>query len=376
MPIIFIHGVNTRIDEAYHQDRLDRTRQIETLLRPKLPKPFADMAVVEPFWGDDGAHAGSSVLVPKASGGNAEPLGSGAEANEGTAPDLVDVIDTLLLAWMEPVAGHDLPDAQTFESVTNALWGLREDPMLLAHVAGAPDREAIVTAVDEALRKRLAEAEAGARASTSAEAYGGGILKRAGENLKRVFNHPYVKRPVSTTAGSLTRRAAHGRFAMFLGDVLVYLKTRGDISKPGPIVQKVLAELPTDDESVLAITHSMGGNIFYDVVTHFAPGLKVAAWLSVGGQVGFFEYQRLFLASQQGRFSGQKVKKPIVGPWLNVFDPVDPFAFLAKPVFEGVEDFEFTTGSSILSAHGDYFIRENFYVRAGERLGTLLAGEP
>lgn len=372
MPIIFIHGVNTRIDEAYQQSRLERTQHIERLLRPKLPKPFSEMAVKDPFWGDDGAHTGSGMLVPKASGGNAEALGTGVEAEEGANPDLNDVIDTLLLVWMEPEKGQGAPDPQTFEAVTNALWDLRDDHSLREQVAGVTDRAVVVEAVDTALRERLAEAEPAPGSPNTAEAYGGGILKRAGGALKGLFNHPIVKRPISTMAGSVARRTAHRRVAMFLGDVLVYLKTRGDVSKAGPIVQRVLEALPNGDEPILAITHSMGGNIFYDVVTHFSPALKVAAWMSVGGQVGFFEYQRLFLASQQGRFTGQKVKKPIAGPWLNVYDPVDPLAFLAKPVFEGVEDFEFVTGSSMLNAHSDYFIRREFYTRAGDRLGKLL----
>src|SRR5262245_33194422 len=103
MPLIFIHGVNTRIDESYHEARLDRTRLIEAFLRPKLPKPFESMKVVDVYWGDDGAPAGSSFLVPSATGGAAATLGAG----QHRAEDLGETVDALLEAW----ASNQLDDA-------------------------------------------------------------------------------------------------------------------------------------------------------------------------------------------------------------------------------------------------------------------------
>lgn len=371
MPIVFIHGVNTRIDESYHPRRLDRAKYIETLLRPQLPKPFSEMKVEDPFWGDDGATTGSSVLLPRTSGG-AEAMGAGGAALVAPLP-LEEIVDTLLLCWGDQSDGEAAVEPEMFEAVVRTLWALRLDGDLSARVAAARSRDEAISIVEEVLIERM-PASAPPRATGAAEAYGWGVKAAIGGALKRLFTSPYVKRPVSMAVAS-NRAGLHSRFALFFGDVFVYLKERGTQGQPGPIIEKVLAALKPDGEPVLAITHSMGGNIFYDVVTHFAPTVKVAGWMSVGGQVGFLEYQRLFLGSAKGRFTGQKVEKPIAGPWLNVFDPIDPFAFLAEPVFNGVKDFEFVTGSNILNAHGDYFIREDFYERAGKRLAELLTSK-
>jgi hypothetical protein len=374
VPIVFIHGVNTRIDEAYHHQRRKRGDFIDKFLKPVLPKPYSTMEVLNPYWGDDGAQTGSSVLVPSQTGGSAEAFGSRGAAGPEDRESCEEMIDSLLGA----LGGLDETvtdaNADSFELVAKGLWDLRHDEELKRQVDDTRTREAALNIISEALHERFASPGGGERAQ-GVESYGirAGVA-RVGSALGGLFNHPYVKRPISTGLGS-RRAGLHKRFALFIADVFVYLKERGNSNDPGSIVAKVLDAFKKD-EPTLVVTHSMGGNIFYDVISHFAPKTNVTAWMSVGGQVGFFEYHRLFLKSGKERFTGQKVAKPIAGPWLNVYDPIDPFAFLAGPVFDGVEDYEFVTGSNIKNAHSDYFIKEEFYNRAGVRLGALLGEKP
>jgi hypothetical protein len=128
-------------------------------------------------------------------------------------------------------------------------------------------------------------------------------------------------------------------------------------------------------EPLIVVTHSMGGNIVYDILTHFAPELEVDAWISVGSQVGQFEEMKLFRASDPGIVKPSKVRglKPHVKYWLNVYDPVDLFGFLAAPVFRDLdEDFLFRTGAGDLQSHGAYFKRPRFYREVFSRLERVL----
>jgi hypothetical protein len=266
--------------------------------------------------------------------------------------------------------------------VSRILWDIRSDSTLQAELTAYGNRAEALDRIEATVRERLAKTESQQRsqagASGKAEALGSqGLVARAAAYLDDLFNHPYVKRPLSTSLAS-GRARIHARYSLFFSDVFVYLKGRGNKTQgPGPIVRHVLTALAGTSEPIVVITHSMGGNIFYDVATHFEPQRDIAAWMSVGGQVALFEYNRLFLESAPGRFTGQKVPKPSkVEHWLNVYDPVDPLAFLAEPMFHEVQDFEFDTGSSIHRAHSDYFLRESFYERAGSRLAELIRGNP
>ena len=68
-----------------------------------------------------------------------------------------------------------------------------------------------------------------------------------------------------------------------MGDVMTYLVHRGTPKDPGEIVSIVLKKLReaknnTPDhgrDPLIVIAHSMGGNIVYDILTSYAPDLKI-----------------------------------------------------------------------------------------------------
>jgi hypothetical protein len=160
------------------------------------------------------------------------------------------------------------------------------------------------------------------------------------------------------------RENMHAQISRFLGDVFVYLDKRGDKANPGPIVQSVLDALNSApaNEPLIVITHSMGGNIVYDILTYFAPSLKVDIWVSVAAQVGQFEELKLFRKSDPALKGPSKVAKPKVGYWTNLYDPADILSFRVDPIFKGVDvDEPFLTGANLLKAHTEYFGRASFY---------------
>lgn len=174
------------------------------------------------------------------------------------------------------------------------------------------------------------------------------------------------------------RDGLHYSLTQFMGDVFIYLLQRGDAGTPGPIVERVrhaISDVQSrhPNEPLVILTHSMGGNILYDLLTTYDPSLKVDLWVSAGGQVGQFEEMKIFRASaitgppappapdKVAALSGR------VRTWLNVYDPADILSFLVEPVFTDedtdvrIRDLKFKSGVSALNAHGAYFTRPSFY---------------
>ncbi|HET8681523.1 MAG TPA: hypothetical protein VFM54_06575 [Micromonosporaceae bacterium] len=169
----------------------------------------------------------------------------------------------------------------------------------------------------------------------------------------------------------------------FIGDVFVYLAGRGDAGSPGPIPAIVLAGLRearrarlTDDEPMVVVTHSMGGQIMYDLVTAVLPGqpdgmeLRVDFWCATASQVGLFEELRLFLRSDPNR-TGAAAPFPSrdqLGYWWNVWDYNDFISYSVRGIVDGADDEAYSSGLSVLGAHSGYLRRPSFYRRLAEKL--------
>ena len=131
------------------------------------------------------------------------------------------------------------------------------------------------------------------------------------------------------------------------------------------------------DEKLIVVAHSMGGNIVYDILSHFDPSIKIDALITVGSQVALFKELRLYAEDKSPKVDAGVARKPdCVGTWLNVFDPLDVLGFAASGVFKGVHDFAFSTQASALDAHSTYFLRPTFHERLRERLVEVGIGVP
>ena len=189
---------------------------------------------------------------------------------------------------------------------------------------------------------------------------------------------------------SALRRPLEDFVPVFLGDVLTYVARRGTADAPGPIPQRVLAGLETAafaartrDEPLVVVTHSMGGQVLYDVLTHFLPRMpqhrhiRVDFWCATASQVGFFEELGLFLESNPNHSEETGVRTPLpppahLGGWWNVWDHADLLSFRADGIFEGVDDAAFFTGGTLASEHNRYLASVTFHQMLAERIrGSL-----
>jgi hypothetical protein len=231
--------------------------------------------------------------------------------------------------------------------------------------------------LDELLRM-IRERAQPALAGQGAGGIWGSLRERLGETVSRVTGAPGLA--VSTVLGEI-RRPVNDLATLFVGDVFAYLSRRGDAAKPGPIPTLVIdalraAKAAAPEEPLVVLTHSMGGQIVYDLVSYFlprcAPELRVDFWCATASQVGLFEEVKLFLASDPAysASAGNKAPfpKPHLGGWWNVWDHSDFISYTAAPIFEGVDDESYNSGVSIATAHSEYLARPSFYRRFAEKL--------
>lgn len=431
MPLIFIHGVNTRRGPAYDADRHTRARLMRTfLLEPLFEERHSGMTIHEPYWGDlgvsfawglrsvpesrfyesaDGARDDGERELPLSDEllamaglaidrGGAESAASDSRSSGGllrlARTDLAHAIDVLLSPIIADEYPLELPaDATADEEERARRRGEREallliaadaaaqDPVLPKSLALAQSDEQAKDLIAEVIRDRFTQLLAESTAApdlTAPDSVDGGfegsatppwisaLDSRAREMLNRSGTR--LGRAVGMTLLQARRRRVHTYAAHFLGDVFTYLSQRGTRERPGPIVECVRDAIATaraeaSGEPTIVVTHSMGGNIFYDILTHFAPEISVDVWISAGGQVAQLEEMKLFMASDSNVRHPQRITGVAdrVGTWLNVYDPADVFSFTAEPVFEDAVDIRFSTGADLSAAHGTYFRRPSFY---------------
>jgi hypothetical protein len=199
-------------------------------------------------------------------------------------------------------------------------------------------------------------------------------------------------RGVRTTVTAI-RRPLEVFLPTFLGDVMTYLTTRGTSEAPGPIPLRVLetldvAQFAADsrEEPLVVLTHSMGGQILYDLLTHFIPRMpehreiRVDFWCATASQIGLFEELKLFLASDPafGSDTGTQAPRPPaehLGGWWNVWDHADLLSFRAEGIFEGVDDGPFFAAGTLATDHNRYLDSAPLYRTFAERVRNSLAGD-
>lgn len=183
------------------------------------------------------------------------------------------------------------------------------------------------------------------------------------------------------------RAAMNGFVMMFMGDVLTYLTGRGTARSPGAIPACFIERLrkcqqnkiARNNEPIVVFSHSMGGQIVYDVVTHFLPkshecaDLKIDFWCAAASQIGFFEELKLFLEdnSKYGLATGKRVPYPDprhLGYWWNVWDHNDFLSYSVKNIIEGVDDEPYNAGLSAVEAHGGYLVMPSFFRKFARKI--------
>ncbi|MEV6695067.1 hypothetical protein AB0M35_26690 [Micromonospora sp. NPDC051196] len=370
MALVFVHGIGNRDGRAYGKKVELRDALFQRFLLARAVPELSGSEIRNPLWGELGTAVGwSPATLPTGRNGErlggadpvvadlvavADPSGSGMPLVEAARTDLRDAVD-LLYSFLN-LRGRDAAEIEELADQAVALADWCEGADL--DVATVDDDRELV----ELLVWRTAPVMVPA---PGMETLGPGRQVRVAARAALIAAVDEYRR---STVGSPTRHMAAalrrlmGRPAsLLIGDVLVYLASRGTPERPGQIVSLVTRDLEeaSRDGPLVVVAHSMGGNIVYDVLSHFRPDLEVDTLVTVGTQVGFFEELRLFPAARAGRPAN-------VRRWINVVDRGDPLSYTAAPVLDGVTDYEYSTDA--LWAHGAYFRQPTFHARLAARV--------
>jgi hypothetical protein len=388
MPIVFVHGVNNRDGEAYRENQKARDGFLKEYVAPALGLKANKLSVTSPYWGEFGAAFAWRMAVLPNPSDKFESFGADdeAEARGRVAGILAESHETgniLELAKNDLAAAVDLLYASAMAGVKSedeARELARSYELAITYATANPHPDWLATAGPE----NFADSLNSASKASDVESFGvfGSILDSLKEGMSRLLNAA----PDATTAvaGRLLRKKLNATVTRFAGDAFVYLNGRGTVDAPGPIVRSVLDALrkaqakPTEEDKLVVIAHSFGGEIVYDILTYFDPTLTIDCLITVGSQVGLFEEMKLYKVSDpkipRVDASNHIVPEDRVGcpkglkRWLNIFDTNDILSYRLEPVVEGVSDFHYDTGYSSLGAHGGYFMRPSFYRRLAARL--------
>lgn len=381
VPFVFVHGVNTRHGEDYQSETQLRDTLLNTVIAPALGID-ATQTVSAPYWGNRGVKFTRNLSVIPTEGEevlgtfNDVPLSAVEAAKAGVDPANPSAlsaaqreiaIDVLFDIAAANAKGGEI-EAIASAFATAAATGV--DPQWFAAAGNMLD---VASNLYEAITERQQGEQLGAA----------DIWNKLKEAAQRVPTA--VQSAASLAVLKVAREPLTRTVASFLGDAFVYLKERGNGSAPGPIASIVLESLRnanamarTKGEPLVVVCHSFGGEIVYDILTHYARKgeLEIDWWITVGSQVALFEEMSLYLESP-GRDGAPVPPEAISMPacvkrWLNVFDTNDVLSFAVKPVFtasvQQIEDFRYNTGQTALGAHSGYWRWPSFYRRLTQRM--------
>ncbi|MGW4210680.1 hypothetical protein ACWEIJ_22000 [Lentzea sp. NPDC004789] len=183
-------------------------------------------------------------------------------------------------------------------------------------------------------------------------------------SVTRLFN------PAALVVGA-GRRLMSTNTALLIADVLQYPSLRGTRDEPGEVISLVAEAIEQAEAPRVVIAHSMGGNIVYDMLSHYRPDLCVDALVTVGSQVGLFEELSLFQESRPDDEPSAISLPRGIRNWINVVDPADPLSFRVAPIFAAAEDYSYPSRAAW--AHTAYLKQPNFHHRVGARIAEALA---
>lgn len=402
MPIVFVHGVNTRREDPDYDATVARTRQyLRDILAKRIGIAPDKLSTYFPYWGDHAVKFRWNQASLPGEATDVETL-----SVSGTGTETLDYELWLGEARFQNGFGEvnfgQVSLQKGFEEAVDLLWdtaasvvsseaeheeiiGLYNASLAYAKSHPSPkwatqtpslSNQEFVNALLDAIRSEPPVAQAPVLVSLSL----GDWWQSFTETVKRLGSAPSAAATdILVTAG---RRSVHEKAARFLGDIFVYLTERGTVDAPGEIIRDILSSIDdavkkkqAGDDKLVVIGHSLGGVILYDILTHFRPDLTFDIFATIGSQVALFEEMTLYRASDPSKPVNPPTdlldKPDRVVKWLNVFDTNDVFSFKVEKVFKGASDFKFDTGYGLLQSHSGYFARPSFYKRLGARLGPV-----
>jgi len=355
MPLVFVHGVNTRKGDTDAERRIFEDRG--KLLREQFGVAFADrvsaadgLKAFTPYWGDLGVKFARNLASLPQSGVQELAVGQPALAElvASTAAKLdADIIQLpelrtgplvavakarslsaaldLLFAGSAnvqqpaPLAQamtNALPDVARFAAAAEQYAAANPQPAWLANTRDdAAFVDELYKAVTAYAGASAATLPAGIAPKIQSLGVGSNVLTwlKQGAMAVKTAATTVVSTLKGAAAGAATdatraaflelsgyvRPAASALAGRFIGDAFTYLEGRT------AIIDRVLATVREadqarrkGDEELYLVGHSFGGIILYDILTAFEPKLSCELYVTVGSQVALFaEMGRLAAAA-------------------------------------------------------------------------------
>lgn len=319
-PVLVIHGVSNR--------RPERLRAHVAKLQERVGAQFQLMEV---FWGDLGAgQIGFEDTVPEIAGADGEeavtstPQPLAGLPSEGLSAGAVSTDEergSIIAAAARPTELETVaPMLQT--SILHHLQGT-------VHLRDVTSPE-VLQAVGELIgASAAAEAEAGDLE---------GIFSSVVERVMRAADR-LVGAAVAEALGRFNeavRKELVPAAARFIGDALAYQHHRSAIQ--GRIWETIDKHAPgrgTQDAPVHVVAHSLGGVITFHAATAGDSGrqLWIDGFVTFGSQSSLFHTIDPRASGLPAYSPGNPVPVRSIRRWTNLWEPLDPFAFLAGKVF-------------------------------------------
>ncbi len=273
MPIIYIHGVNTRSRAGF----LEMEPYLQRLVAPAISDAPEHVLIEDAFWGDaaatfawDGAsrpqtrllgQGGNRMDVPPIEGALTASAFAEAFRRLPSAPSSTPATGGLIAGGSaaRPRGGNvrlrDLKPSELSDLLAVMIGQAVADPATRAQLSLVADAvahdtstpAALATAgsavqeLDQLLRLIRQRAEADTELlGMGVPTWLAGVRDRLGEALSRALDLPAYT--LSVVAAEL-RKPLNELISMFLGDVFVYLNERGNANAPGEIPQRLLTQL-------------------------------------------------------------------------------------------------------------------------------------
>lgn len=390
MPLVFVHGVSNRMGAGYRAGVANRNALFRQFLLSPYAEATGDEIVVDsPYWGDLGGRlAWDGASIPL---GDFEALGAedsdylalqAATAATSSVADADQIVLEVVREGSLLQAVDLLWAAAAMLSDDNADVLSTQAPQAVAYARAHPSPSWLDKVDDDdALLVRLQREVAAASTEGTPgqpqdewESLGVGELwNQLRTGLGRLRSA--VTGTIGRAASDRIRPAVLPGLAMFLGDVFQYLHQH---ESDEPAIATVVGDSirsasagRSDEDPLVVVAHSMGGNITYDLLTSTLSDVEVDLYVTVGTQIGLFEELKLFRSSDPsipGDDPSRRVPRPDnVGRWINVFDFSDVLGYRVSSIIEGAEDLEYRTGG-LLHAHNLYFVQPSFHERLARRV--------
>lgn len=159
------------------------------------------------------------------------------------------------------------------------------------------------------------------------------LVERFGENWRRQSSA--ARRRVLGALYRAVRAQYLAASANFAGDIILYQRRQAEIH--ARVWETLIRDAPgwgLTETPVTVVTHSLGGSVAFDLAVGGQPALHVDHLVSCGCTAPYFHVIGCSPATLPAHEPGEPVLlPPTIRAWTNFFVPLDPWGYLAAPVF-------------------------------------------